>query len=99
MVTNALTKAQVMKLTKAQVMKGRELLMNQWLTKTGVERKNHPFGVREQQILKHFKTIRLVDYLSLNRFNRYSFPIYEVISTDGRKFRYYVYGGKVNIIR
>ena len=87
-------------LTNDQVMKGRKWLMNQWVTESGVERKNNPFGYREQEDLKRFKTIRLIDFYNTSRFRSkpYYEPVYRVLTTASRGFDYYVFGGKINII-
>ena len=41
-------------ITEEQTKKGYDWLMNQWKTPRGVERKNNPFGFREEDILDNF---------------------------------------------
>lgn len=86
-------------LTQDQVAKGRKWLMNQWLTPKGIERKNNPFGYREQVALESFKTIRVSFFQNVapKRDMRYYVPVYEVIGGRGR-FEYYLSGGDVIII-
>lgn len=87
-------------LTPDQVEKGRKWLMNLWVTPKGVERKNNPFGYREQAILETFQTIRLAQFTDISRY-RAPFPIivpvYEVVGKDD-SFMYYLSGGKINIV-
>jgi hypothetical protein len=87
-------------LTPDQVEKGRKWLMAQWVTPKGVERKNNPFGYREQEILERFRTIRLADVhdISLYRsaFKNYV-PIYECLGA-GDGFQYYIQGGTISIV-
>jgi len=82
-------------LTKEQQEKGRKWLVNQWKTPSGVERKNNPFGYREQDVLENFKEIRLRDFYSER--GNYYYPYYEVIGGDS-SFEYYVSGGQVHIL-
>jgi hypothetical protein len=87
-------------LTPDQVRKGREWLMNLWVTPTGAERKNNPFGYREEAILETFKTIRLADVVDTSLYRatrRFYVPVYEVVGKDD-SFMYYLSGGKINIV-
>lgn len=79
--------------------KGLKFLMNQWKTPTGKERKNNPFGYREQEILKNFDRFDLAGFHDTSRYGGVSYfiPIYDVCTKDGWCFQYY-YDGKVNII-
>jgi hypothetical protein len=92
------------KITPEQTQKGLAWLMNQWKSPKGVERKNNPFGYREEEILKNFKEFRLVDfYDNANYYQAQAgiknyIPLYEVISKDGDGFQYYVVGGKISIV-
>ena len=86
-------------LTPEQVEKGRAWLVDQWKTPTGTERKNNPFGYREQAILEKFDTIVLKDFYDASRYGGkpYYLPYYEVLG-DNTSFEYYVGGGKINIL-
>lgn len=84
------------KLTDSQVEKGRKWLMNLWKSPRGVERKNNPYGYREQEILDNFKTIEFVDVYSER--GNYYYPYYRVYSTKGNYMEYYVSGGEVHIL-
>ena len=91
-------------LTPEQVQKGYKWLINKWRTPTGKERKNNPFGYREEHVLENFKTIRFVDlydtanYYSVSQGFHFYVPVYRVEAKDGSHFDYYVSGGEVNII-
>ena len=85
-------------LSNEQNQKGYDFLMNQWKTASGKERKNNPFGYREQNILNNFSHFELKDlYNAGNAYHDYYLPLYECISKDGGSFEYY-YNGEVNII-
>jgi hypothetical protein len=80
-----------------QVQKGIDFLTNQWKTPRGVERKNNPFGYREQEALETCETIVLKSFYNAgNAYNDYYLPLYEVVGKD-TCFEYY-YNGKVNIV-
>lgn len=87
-------------LTAEQVEKGRKWLMNLWQTPRGVERKNNPFGYREQAVLESFKTIRMLDVYDAARYGQrpYYIPLFEAIGKAGDSFQYYVWGGEINIV-
>ncbi len=87
-------------LTPDQVEKGRKWLVSRWITPKGVERKNSPFGYREKDVLKHFKTIRLSDATDISRYGSsrpFYVPVYEVTG-GGDGFVYYISGGEINIV-
>ena len=92
------------KLEDTQIEKGRAWLMNLWKTPRGKERKNNPFGYREQHVLENFKEIKLLEYV--NRANliqskygiRCYVPYYAVIGTDGTGFDYLVWAGECEIL-
>lgn len=85
-------------LSQNQQDKWYEFLMNQWRTPTGKERKNHPFGYREEEILNNFYEIRLSSlYNAGNAYHNYYIPLYTVYSKDGAGFEYY-YNGEINIV-
>ena len=87
-----------------QIEKGRAWLMNLWKTPRGVERKNNPFGYREQHVLENFKEIRLIDFYDAANYYqnqvgiRAYYPYYWVIGSDGSGFQYTVYGGECHIL-
>lgn len=87
-------------LTADQNQKGRDWLMNQWKTPAGKERTNNPFGFREQDVLEHFKEIRLIDFYDTAKYgqNKWVVPYYRVEATDGGSFEYALYGGKISIM-
>jgi len=85
-------------LSDTQQQKGIEFLMNQWKSPRGTERKNNPFGYREQEILENVD--RLVLHSLYNAGNAYHdnyLPLYLCYSKDGDSFEYY-YDGKVQIV-
>lgn len=87
------------KLSDEQVTKGYQWLNNLWLTPRGIERKNNPFGYREQNALENFETITLKGYYDAGNYHRsYFIPLYDVYTTnDGYGFEYYVNGGQIHI--
>ena len=77
--------------------KGYEFLLGQWKSPTGKERKNNPFGYREQAILENYKEIKLSSlYNAGNAYTNFYLPLYTVYSKDGMGFEYY-YNGEINI--
>ncbi|NOQ37578.1 hypothetical protein GQ472_01690 [archaeon] len=89
-----------LELTPEQSRKGYGYLMNQWKSpKTGMERKNNPFGYIEQEILKDFDRFCLKDTFDAGTINfSHHIPIYKVYSKIYGSFEYHMAGGKVNII-
>lgn len=86
-------------LTDEQSQKGFEWLHNLWLTPIGAERKNNPFGYREQEALKDFDCCMLSGYWDAgNSYHSFYVPIYDVYSKTGYGFQYYVSGGQIHII-
>tara|TARA_R100000231_G_scaffold33800_2_gene29711 strand:+ start:1703 stop:2113 length:411 start_codon:yes stop_codon:yes gene_type:complete len=86
------------KLDQTQVKKGFKYLYNLGFTPKGVERKNSPFGYREEYIVKNPKTIELLQYHDAgNRNFSFYVPYYEAIGKDGTSMEYFVSGGKINI--
>ena len=85
-------------LTSEQNEKGITFLRNLWKTPTGAERKNSPFGQREEQVLDTFKHFDLAGFHDTSRGGgrEFNVPIYDVVGENG-VFQYY-YDGKVNII-
>jgi hypothetical protein len=86
------------KLTKDQEKKGYDWLMNLWKTPKGVERKNNPFGYREQHVLENFSHFELADMYNAGRMTDFYVPYYRVVSKDGRTFEYYGGGDRINIL-
>ena len=85
-------------LTDEQERKALAWLNNQWKTSTGKERKNNPFGYREEQILENATDVTFVQFHNAgNRYVDYFIPVYRVYSNDG-SFEYYVQGGEVSIV-
>ena len=85
-------------LTDEQERKALAWLNNQWKTSTGKERKNNPFGYREEKILDNATDVTFVEFYNAgNRYIDYFIPVYRVYSNDD-SFEYYVQGGEVNIV-
>jgi hypothetical protein len=85
-------------ITEDQGQKGYDFLLGQWKTPTGTERKNNPFGAREEYVLENFSHIVLKSlYNAGNCYHDYYMPLYEVVAKDESTFEYY-YNGKVNIV-
>lgn len=90
-------------ITQEQTEKGRKWLLNQWKTPRGVERKNNPFGYREQDALNKFKGFEFCGlYDTGNMYHSFYVPIYTVVgeNKDGTYtgFQYVLSGGKISII-
>lgn len=86
------------KLSDEQVLKGFDWLKNLWVTPAGKERKNNPFGYREQEALKNFDRIELKGYYDAGNYYRsYFIPMYDVYTKDGYGFEYFVNGGQIHI--
>jgi len=93
-------------ITPAQTTKGLDWLFNLRFTMRGKERKNNPFGYREQSILDDFDRFELsglydnyscqslpkrnLIILSVHDKHNYK-PIYKVIASDGGYFEYIPY--------
>tara|TARA_R110002110_G_scaffold62000_3_gene173516 strand:- start:221 stop:1066 length:846 start_codon:yes stop_codon:yes gene_type:complete len=71
-------------------------MLSLWKTPTGKERKNNPFGLREQDALENFEYFTLDGFKNIGRSYDFYVPIYGVTGTDSY-FQYY-YDGEVNII-
>jgi hypothetical protein len=73
-----------------QAAKGLKWLMNHWHTPTGRERKNNPFGLREQKVLESFRRFRLIDFYDISTgILPFYVPVYRVESLNGNSFDYY----------
>ena len=94
-----LLNADYVNLCSDQVQKGLDWLLDQWKTPNKKERKNNPFGYREQEILENFDTIQLRSYYDAgNAYRSYFVPLYCVVSKSGNTFEYYVSGGEIHIV-
>jgi len=80
-------------LTKAQEQKAINWLRNKWKSPTGVERKNNPFGLREEHIIDNYSHFELVDFIDTSRglgnFRNYQ-PLWRLVATDETSFEYWV---------
>ena len=91
-----------LKLTKEQQEKGRLWLIDKWKSPKGLERKNNPFGYREENALDTFKRIDLQDFYDNVNYDQAQLgihnyqPYYRVIGKD-TIFGYYISGGEVII--
>lgn len=84
-------------LSPEQNKKGLEFLNNQRKTPNGKERKNNPFGYREENVLDNFTHFTLLSFYNAgNAYRDYYLPLY---TCNGNEtcFEYY-YNGKVNIV-
>lgn len=74
-------------------------LLNQWKTPAGKERKNSPFGYREEHVLENFSHFEFKgEYNTGNMHHDYFIPLWVVVGKDGSSFEYHMAGGKVNIV-
>ena len=86
-------------LTSDQVAKGKKYLYNLGFTPKGSERKNSPYGMRENYIVNNLKDIGLLGFYDAgNMFTKFYVPLYQAEGKDGSSMDYYVAGGKINII-
>lgn len=86
-------------LTSDQVAKGKKYVYNLGFTPKGAERKNSPYGMREEYIVKNLKDIGLLGFYDAgNMFMKFYVPLYQAEGKDGSSMDYYVSGGKINII-
>ena len=79
-------------ITPEQANKGYAWLMNQWKTPAGKERKNNPFGYREQEMLENFSGMMFRDVYDCGRWNHCYIPLYDC------GFEYYIQEGKISIV-
>lgn len=86
-----------LELNPEQQKKGIYFLIDQWKTSRGIERKNNPFGYREQEVLDNYTDIVLSGFYNAgNAYVDYYLPLYLVSSKDN-SFEYY-YNGKIQIV-
>jgi hypothetical protein len=88
------------KVTAEQAQKGYNWLMNEYKTPRGIERKNNPFGYREEEALDSGLDYFTFDgcYDAGNMGFSFYLPIYTFNGKDGGGFQYYVSGGNIQII-
>jgi hypothetical protein len=88
------------KLSKEQVTKGFKWLKNLGFTPTGKERRNSPYGYREEYIVTNPKTILLAGFYDNAGFlqKRYLIPLYEAVGKDGTSMEYYGAGNSISIV-
>ncbi len=85
-------------LGEEQNKQGYAYLWNQWLTPTGIERKNNPFGMREQEILENFQYFTLKELYNGGNYNiDHYIPLYECHG-KGNSFEYHMNKGIINIV-
>lgn len=93
-------------LTPEQTEKGIKWLLNEWKTPRGVERKNNPFGYREEEVLEHFAHFMFEGFYDAGTYSQYHnyIPLWGVYSKKYGYFQYYMQagtgynGGSVSII-
>ena len=84
--------------TPEQTKKGLEWFLNKWKTPKGAERKNNPFGYREQNVLEDENAKAYFEgFYNVGRYNTYFTPIYTIVG-NGSSFEYIVEGGEIKII-
>lgn len=84
-------------LSTEQSLKGFNWLKNLWVTPQGRERKNNPFGYREQAALENFERCTLKGYYDAgNYYYTHYIPLYDVYAKDGYGFEYY-FNGTIHI--
>lgn len=86
--------------TPEQEQKGFAWLMNLYKTPRGVERKNNPFGYREEEALDSGLDHFTYDghYNAGNAYTSWYTPMYSFTGKNGQGFQYYVAGGEIHII-
>lgn len=96
------------KLTAEQNAKGITWLRDQWKTPRGIERKNNPFGYREEEVIADFSHFTFSyfydDARVYDKVHHNYLPTYTVVAKSGATFEYYMArgtgynGGSVSII-
>jgi len=84
-------------LTSEQNDKGLNFLLNLWRTPANKERKNNPFGYREENILSNFTGFELAGFYDAGIRHTYWIPLYNCIGAND-SFQYYCNGGKISIV-
>jgi hypothetical protein len=91
-------------LTPEHTEKGIAWLKDKWKTPRGIERKNNPFGYREEEILENFSHFTLSDfydtasYAAVQMGIHHYVPVWTVHAKDGSTFQYYGFGDEISII-
>jgi hypothetical protein len=87
------------KITPEQTNKGISFLVDQWKTPKGIERKNNPFGYREQDAIETFKAFYFNGFYDCSRYGQrpWYVPVYIVCGKDC-SFEYYYNFNGVQII-
>lgn len=86
-----------LKISQEQTKKGLDWLMNLWKTPAGKERKNNPFGYREQEALESFQYFTYDGHINAGTYSTWYAPLYTVVGKDCT-FQYYVSGGQPQIV-
>jgi hypothetical protein len=84
-----------------QERKGLDWLNNLRRTPMGKERKNNPFGQREEEVLDNFKRFEWVDVVDTSSpYSDFKFyiPVWRVIAKDGSSFDYHIAPTKERLI-
>lgn len=85
-------------LTIEQNTKGFNWLFDKWKSaKTGKERKDNPYGYREEEALRTFKKLKFNGFTNISTYGEFKnyVPLYRV--EGDTNFEYYVQGGKISI--
>ena len=85
-------------ITEEQTAKGLKWLLNKWKTPRGKERKNNPFGYREENILEDFDHFYFSGLYDAGNYRPFFVPLHVVCAKDGRHFEYCVFGGEIHIV-
>jgi len=86
------------RLTSEQNQKGLAYLLNLWKTPKGVERKNNPFGYREEDALETFEYFEFAGTYDIgNRNFSHHVPLYNVVGKE-TGFQYHMKNGEINIV-
>lgn len=87
------------RLTPEQIERGRKWLLNQWKTPRGIERKNSPFGWREEEVIERMDTIVLSGFTDTGSAG---YPYYTatwvIYGKNGKSFEYVRHAGGCKVI-
>jgi len=85
-------------LTQEQNTKGFNWLFDKWKSPTGKERKDNPYGYREEEALRTFEKLKFTGFTNISTYGEFKnyVPLYRAEGKD-TTFEYYVQGGKINI--
>lgn len=89
-----------LQVTDEQAQKGFKWLWNLYKTPTGANRKNSPYGLREENILETGLGSFTYDghFNAGNAYHDFYVPLYTFNDREGFGFQYYVSGGEIHII-